>query len=166
MSCKSVFVKTIKVSNRTTAETVDGAFDVNNINFPENAAVGSIHIADFDNGIYMYEFKNQEWQLVVNHQNTAYSLQPALLGGGPHHTIGTFLENNIPVADIQETATTINQGVYINENGQEYPLIPTWTTFTRPQSNNIPNLGFNSTTGKLEFFDGNVWLTLSDFFEV
>jgi hypothetical protein len=67
MSCKTIKVKKITTTNTTTAETVEGVFVLEDINFPTNPEIGSIHIVKFDDGLYVYEFINQAWSLKITH---------------------------------------------------------------------------------------------------
>lgn len=61
MPCKGVKIVKTTTTNKTTAETVEGVFSLEAINFPENPETGSIHIVKFDDGLFIYEFTNQEW---------------------------------------------------------------------------------------------------------
>ena len=92
----------------------------------------------------------------------------------------TALSGQTPLATYRDLLTTTNNGQGLPENdlvpvqdgaGNNSPLlmsqnavqftkimaIPCWTTEERPQNPIRGTLGYNITTGKMQFFDGENW---------
>lgn len=107
MSCKTIKVKKITTTNTTTAETVEGVFVFEDINFPTNPTTGSIHIVQFDDELYVYEFINQAWSLKITNPQGSIDEYLPLAGGTMEPNAQIIFDNN---AGLQEGTTDAGAG--------------------------------------------------------
>lgn len=164
MTCKDIKIERNIVTNNTTVETVSGAFLFNNINFPDNPTTGALHIVKFDNGLYVYEYTNQQWVLKIFHKDE--TSQKIFFGDLINPEDENLNEGDLFIST-GFNAPYVNSLVisqFSNGSFTEVLVhntsIPTGTTEERPEEPTPPSLRFNTTDSVLEYFNGTDWIQL------
>ncbi|MFG1602841.1 hypothetical protein [Actinoplanes sp. NPDC049265] len=102
-------------------------------------------------------------RIVLRLDPTANTITPAILTGpniGLTQTDTGVYELSLALINVAANSTTLNSANVVDERRYVGSRVGSWTTAQRPVDPRRYRLGFNTSTGKWEFFNGTTWIDM------